>query len=56
MTVTDDETAGVTVSPASLTVGEGGSRYVHRRAGHAAHPATSPSTIVAPRTTPDVTA
>ena len=31
VTVTDDDTRGVTVTPTSLTVNEGGSEHVHRR-------------------------
>ena len=36
VTVTDNDTPGVTVTPLSLTVGEGGSGHLHRGAEHAA--------------------
>ena len=37
VTVTDNDTPGVTVAPTSLTVGEGGSGHVHCETEHAAH-------------------
>ena len=37
VTVTDDDTAGATVSETTLTVDEGGSGNLHREAGRAAH-------------------
>ena len=37
VTVTDDDTAGATVSPATLRIPEGGQRHLHSEAGRSAH-------------------